>query len=651
MSTPAAMITNTDDDDLDNNEDCIDSTINGWDDLNDIAKLIIRKTPIQVDSAVLSILPDDDEHVQVFANLFPGETAVLGGTSGTSHSINTNDLASQDLHYGIESLWFSSDASPSIVITLTITHNSIQYVDQVSVVPAPYLLLPNTSPAEKIYVSERYPDFVSELVRIFGSSKIEVVDQHVGDDMWIQDEVEIGFTNWPGPLSGYNNIIAQVLNLPRENDYLDQWPKDKLLGPSYGTFEVGSDEGGYNHGGNIEVSAPTPNYPWGRVVIGSVDDQDILDFLTAQIYQPYIMFDTTWLLVGHIDEVISFIPYSGGVKVLIAESTSTLNTLQGMNTEDTGTATEATATSLTDNNKQWTANDWTGGFVKITLGTGLNQVRQIGSNTATLINVTRNWSTTPDDTSQYELTSRSAYRAMYFEGAEDCGVVTSATINSITDETKNWTPGCWAGGAVIVTDIDGYLDDRVRIASNTENTLNLQSNLDEIPGDNIRYIVVETPKLKDQEPGVPDEAVPPWSVHVRAYCKPARAAYFTEVQDNIEIIKISLGLELGLSPSDFIKIPAIFAPKIRNGNVYFYHSMPGVVNSLIADNVIVVPKPFGPRNNAGLDVFEEQVISTLAGSNLSVEFVDDWDYHKLFGEIHCGTNVLRKPSPSDIPWW
>jgi protein-arginine deiminase len=34
-----------------------------------------------------------------------------------------------------------------------------------------------------------------------------------------------------------------------------------------------------------------------------------------------------------------------------------------------------------------------------------------------------------------------------------------------------------------------------------------------------------------------------------------------------------------------------------------------------------------------------------------VRFVDDWlSYHKQFGEVHCGTNVRRRPIEG-VRWW
>ena len=68
-----------------------------------------------------------------------------------------------------------------------------------------------------------------------------------------------------------------------------------------------------------------------------------------------------------------------------------------------GTATSGGANTLTDTNQNWTTDQWANAQVKITAGTGAGQTRIIASNTATQSTVTTNWTTPPDNTSQYEI--------------------------------------------------------------------------------------------------------------------------------------------------------------------------------------------------------------------------------------------------------
>lgn len=78
--------------------------------------------------------------------------------------------------------------------------------------------------------------------------------------------------------------------------------------------------------------------------------------------------------------------------------------------QDKGTAASATADTLVDSNKSWTADEWNaeadliGGYmVYIYSGTGAGQVRTIIDNDATSLTVSPDWTTTPDNTSLYRI--------------------------------------------------------------------------------------------------------------------------------------------------------------------------------------------------------------------------------------------------------
>jgi hypothetical protein len=70
-----------------------------------------------------------------------------------------------------------------------------------------------------------------------------------------------------------------------------------------------------NYGGNIEVAPPTDAATLGTIVVGNqrIDgrfehvDPDVLSFLYAQRKQPVVEVNTTWLDVGHVDEILTFV--------------------------------------------------------------------------------------------------------------------------------------------------------------------------------------------------------------------------------------------------------------------------------------------------------------------------------------------------------
>lgn len=69
---------------------------------------------------------------------------------------------------------------------------------------------------------------------------------------------------------------------------------------------------GVNHGGNIEPTPPDRTGRNGRILIGSRSDvdADVRRFLSHQELQPGVVIDTSWLAVGHVDEVVASVPDS-----------------------------------------------------------------------------------------------------------------------------------------------------------------------------------------------------------------------------------------------------------------------------------------------------------------------------------------------------
>ncbi len=63
-----------------------------------------------------------------------------------------------------------------------------------------------------------------------------------------------------------------------------------------------------NYGGNIEVSPPTADLPYGKIFTGTLRSPEINHFLEARApLQPRASAYTAWLKVGHIDELVAFV--------------------------------------------------------------------------------------------------------------------------------------------------------------------------------------------------------------------------------------------------------------------------------------------------------------------------------------------------------
>ena len=85
-----------------------------------------------------------------------------------------------------------------------------------------------------------------------------------------------------------------------------------------------------NYGGNIEVSPPTSDAPYGKILAGSIAAKPLTDFLTSRgALHPLVTVTTEWLSVGHIDEIAAFAPTpSGGFCLLRASPRLALSMLQ-----------------------------------------------------------------------------------------------------------------------------------------------------------------------------------------------------------------------------------------------------------------------------------------------------------------------------------
>jgi protein-arginine deiminase len=118
-------------------------------------------------------------------------------------------------------------------------------------------------------------------------------------------------------------------------------------------------------------------------------------------------------------------------------------------------------------------------------------------------------------------------------------------------------------------------------------------------------------------------------------------------QKSIDWNKAVLIREMGLQPADIVYLPALYHVEGGDGRAGAY--FPGMVNMQVVNGHLAIPKPFGPVVN-GQCVFEKSALNVFQPLGLTCHFVDTYEgYHIQMGEIHCGTNVVRRPFVA--PWW
>lgn len=104
--------------------------------------------------------------------------------------------------------------------------------------------------------------------------------------------------------------------------------------------------------------------------------------------------------------------------------------------------------------------------------------------------------------------------------------------------------------------------------------------------------------------------------------------------------------KLGLTEEDIIDLPCLFEA-VSSGRAETY--FPNMVNMLVLDHYLAIPKPFGPKidKNCQMEAYVRQVLKPLG---FTCRFIDDWEpYFLERGEIHCGTNTRRQPF--NTKWW
>ncbi|MFQ4139040.1 protein-arginine deiminase family protein [Nodosilinea sp. PGN35] len=123
------------------------------------------------------------------------------------------------------------------------------------------------------------------------------------------------------------------------------------------------------------------------------------------------------------------------------------------------------------------------------------------------------------------------------------------------------------------------------------------------------------------------------------------AAHNQRFQSYIDWNREVLKQELGLDEADIIDLPALFEDSDGRAKSFF----PNMVNMLVLNQHLAIPKPFGPKVNDKC-AFEACVEHLLNPLGLVCHFIDDWEtYFRKGGEIHCGTNTSRQPYPQK--WW
>ena len=364
-SSGAIFAVNYDDDDANNGVDGMDFddkgdptnedfTINGAGDEADIAPLLIPKVGSKSNAQFFLKL---NAHDASAIHIFSGNTAGSGvlqigaanATGWAAHMGTGSDVViditsvvqeQADVYLGIEGLFFPGggvisagyafDGEVNIQLiaqsgtgnTAIIPANEIA-TDTVKLRVAPFYFLPNTIDANEIFLDDysnaTHPG-ADNIAAQFGSLSSRPAG--TASSQWYQDHVQIGYTGLPG------NTSYLTFRFPYKNEaggstyWQDTWPENVLFGPEKGLYRFRNTnryDGGKSgdFGGNFEVVPYSDEWKRGRILHGDNVHSHLSAFFGAQLtdgalaVQEPIVVDTSWLNVGHVDEMVGFAPTPG----------------------------------------------------------------------------------------------------------------------------------------------------------------------------------------------------------------------------------------------------------------------------------------------------------------------------------------------------
>jgi protein-arginine deiminase len=316
--------------------DASDEEVNGPDDALDLAPLGIAPMPglsAEAEGRLTVEPPQAEALVRLFRR---------NGTSFAPVATATDLLTSEELRAGVALALEGKDIVRDsevwdgyITLTLTVTEGSTEVGrDSVTLRVAPVVTPSHLDRPETVYVANDDTDGPSVLFRqglregVQKAGLPAPVEFNQWGDRWTQDVFEPAYMTMPSS----QGVQAMHVNYRSANYTFDGGSRPRLRRASRIVFTElrGKDVAGVvqydprhpddmdtlNSFGNLETVPPYTNqgqaYPLGRIIRGSSSkfypDKAFQKMLDSQGVQPSILVDTSWLLVAHIDEVISFLP-------------------------------------------------------------------------------------------------------------------------------------------------------------------------------------------------------------------------------------------------------------------------------------------------------------------------------------------------------
>jgi protein-arginine deiminase len=322
---PDIIIPNIDDDDRDGLVDYAAKIPNVMKD-DDILRVRVKSDAALPEGAVarIDIARPWAERARAFV-LSPSD-GVLQPVNGIV-ALGRENSAQNGIVLAVEASDFAdADRPAEIEITVRFETKDARPLSEkrLSLAVAPFSISCCLDPVDTVHVvgtklTGRFVRDLAPLVRTAGAELRVFDDPALPDgDIWMQDAAEIGYAT-------DGRRVMRVALHGNRGEKLDDLFARKFLGRDSGVIRKGAYRGKFAQWidwfGNLEVSPPVKvqgrEFPHGRIYAGTQGVRamhpEVIRFLAAQDAQgPVLWLDTSWLVIGHVDETVSWVPSKDG---------------------------------------------------------------------------------------------------------------------------------------------------------------------------------------------------------------------------------------------------------------------------------------------------------------------------------------------------
>lgn len=283
--------------------------------------LVFRIEPSAAQPVRGRIEVDDPARIRVLAAGSDGAqpAVVLGQASPENLIAHEFDLVGEEVQFAMEATRYlrREDENPFVTLTFTpLVDGAAGVAQRARLRVAPWLMMHHGDAPERVYVAAPGPQDAAFRQTV---DEAQVPIQAIAvagenDSVFVQDGVEIGYARASaqqvkvqGLRSPVTRWSARMTTEALDFDVIQvEDPVDnRETGPAFG---------------NLEVTPPIGTDGLGRIYFSPNIGPWHTAFLNAQRVQRPFLLDASWLAVGHVDEVVCFLPLPGQRAVALVPS-------------------------------------------------------------------------------------------------------------------------------------------------------------------------------------------------------------------------------------------------------------------------------------------------------------------------------------------